>query len=185
MKKNLFVIITVILFVLIFGFMIYLSVRYGDCLDLLSWSIFDIVELFVVMFIGTVAAYYLSVIYPRQEKRKELELAHIGVIMDDLAYLIKFIEQKQNNNITNLDKRDILLIFRMVFNDFQSYLSLPNKKKEQKLLEIKNMIFDLKGTITDIPFTNQKITYDDYSEAFKRYLILKSQIVFYKNSLFF
>lgn len=165
--------------------MIYLSTRYGNCLDLFSWSIFDIVELFVTMFIGTIVTYYLSVIYPRQEKRKELELVHISVIMDDLTYLIKFIEQKQNTNITDLDKRDILLIFRMLSNDFQSYLSLPNKRDERKLVEIKNLIFDLKGSITDLPFTNKEITYNDYSKAFEKYLILKSRIVFYKNSLFF
>ena len=76
-------------------------------------------------------------------------------------------------------------MFRMASNDFNDFSSLPTIQNEHKITEIRNLIFDMKSIITDEPFVSKQIKFDDYTKAFDKYLIIKSKLTFYKNSLFF
>ena len=185
MTSKKFITIICFIFLIIFGPLIFLSVKYVDHATLFDWTIFDLVELFVTDLLGTLFGYFLSVIAPKQDKKIDIEASYIDIVIDDLTYIIKSIEQKKEKTLKENEQRDILLMFRMVSNDLNSYISLPNKGKDPKLDQIKNLIFDLKSIITDEPFVTKKISYDAYSNAFEKYCILKSQLTFYKNSLFF
>ena len=93
-STNFFSLIT-FLFLIVFGLLIFLSIKYGDHDDLFAWSIFDLIELFVTALIGTIFGYFLSVSSPKQDKKNELVAAHIDLIIDDCKYIIKSIEQKK------------------------------------------------------------------------------------------
>lgn len=183
-STNFFSLIT-FLFLIVFGLLIFLSIKYGDHDNLFAWSIFDLIELFVTALIGTIFGYFLSVSSPKQDKKNELVAAHIELIIDDCKYIIKSIEQKKEKKLTDTEQRELILMFRMASNDFNDFSSLPTIQNEHKITEIRNLIFDMKSIITDEPFVSKQIKFDDYTKAFDKYLIIKSKLTFYKNSLFF
>ena len=183
-STNFFSLIT-FLFLLVFVLLIFLSIKYGDHDDLFAWSIFDLIELFVTALIGTIFGYFLSVSSPKQDKKNELVAAHIDLIIDDCKYIIKSIEQKKEKKLTDTEQRELILMFRMASNDFNDFSSLPTIQNEHEITEIRNLIFDMKSIITDEPFVSKQIKFDDYTKAFDKYLIIKSKLTFYKNSLFF
>lgn len=180
-----FLILITILFVIIFGLLIFFSIKDVSQDNLFTWSIFDLVELFVTALIGTIFGYFLSVSSPKQDKKNELVAAHIDLIIDDCKYIIKSIEQKKEKKLTDTEQRELILMFRMASNDFNDLSSLPTAQNENKITEIRNLIFDMKSIITDEPFVSKQIKFDDYTKAFDKYLIIKSKLTFYKNSLFF
>ena len=185
MKRYSYLVLLTLLFILIFGFLTFFSIKFVNHDDLFSWSIFDLFELLVTALIGTIFGYFLSVTSPKQEKKNELIAAHIDIIIDDYKYIIKSIEQLKEKKLTETEQREIILMFRMASNDFNDFSSLSNIHNDKKIGDIRNLIFDLKSIITDEPFVSKQIKFEDYTKAFEKYCIIKSQLTFYKNSLFF
>lgn len=186
MKRRLpIVLLIVFLFILVFLPLIILTIKKVPSTDIFSWSIFDLFELFITAIIGTLFGYYLSVFSPKQEKKKDIEASYITIILDDLTFIIKSIEQKKEKKITSTEERDILLLFRLASNDLNAYISDFNKNDDKKLTEVKNLLFELKAVITDEPFVKKQISFDCYLNAFDKYGILKSQLTFYKTCLYF
>ncbi len=178
------ILLIIFLFISVFLPLVILTIIKVPRADIFSWTIFDLFELFVTAIIGTLFGYYLSVFSPKQEKKKDIEASYITIILDDLTFIIKSIEQKKEKRLTNTEERDILLLFRLASNDLNSYISDFKKDDDKKLTEIKNLLFELKATITDEPFVNKRISFDCYSNAFDKYGIMKSQLTFYKTCLY-
>ena len=161
MTSKKFITIVCFIFLIIFGPLIFLSVKYVDHATLFDWTIFDLVELFVTALIGTLFGYFLSVIAPKQDKKIDIEASYIDIVIDDLTYIIKSIEQKKEKTLKENEQRDILLMFRMVSNDLNSYISLPNKGKDPKLDQIqrKYHMMHILMLLKNIAFLNHNLLF--------------------------
>lgn len=187
MKINKIVISIIVVFLVCIACLVYLTFKKINPSELWSWSFFDVVELFLTGIIGIFIGYYLSVAYPVQLKRNELTSAHMDIILEDAKYIIKLTEQRKDKELSVADKKDLVKSFRMIHNDFlslQKIIQKHSKRLEQKLNEILPQIHSFKAALTDKPFVDNTITYEDYEQAFDIYYLIKSKINFLKISLF-
>ncbi len=145
----------------------------------LECSLIDILELFITSLIGIGVGYYLSVGYSSENKKNGLIEAYLNIILDDSTYILKSVERIKTNEFKDSEGRDLILSFRMLSNDYNSLKTCYTEilgNIPSTIHDMQNIIFDLKGIITDKPFINKKISSEDYERAFDEYCILKGKL---------
>jgi ABC-type multidrug transport system fused ATPase/permease subunit len=148
-----------------------------------SYTLSDIFNVILTIFIGVVVTSYFSLTFSHSEKRLEILIDSLNMLQGYYTDIINAFSDSTLKYLSETNKRHLVKIIRLASNEYSDLkaffhdASIDERKFNEIFSGIETKHFKLKEIITDVPFAKKrKVNDDDVEKATECYYLIKKNI---------